>query len=350
MSNLIEDLSRTLLADDHRSQGRLVDLNTGTVRRDRVLIQRTPGADLFIGFGPRAGRLLDFAFTGETNGDPVLTRCAVADDVIAEGDLRKTQQLDLDAAIAEIGEPHLRRLALVEATLEKAGVDDPVRPGWPAGTPGSRGGQFRPKDDSAEAKERTEADLKRLEARAKFRIMAITLLKFIATLPQNWIPGGEEATDVENLINFGQAAIETGNLEREVTATVEFVKGGPYTLNDLRMSDEDQGFSSMYGFEKISPAVATLLKVFGSAPSGEEYHHIVEQGGKNEQNIPAEQLHSTQNVIPLPRMLHEMVSAEYSKLYDEKSRVTVRQWLQTQPYDVQWKYGVDTLKKLGIVK
>jgi hypothetical protein len=38
---------------------------------------------------------------------------------------------------------------LVEATLEleKARPDDPRHPGWPAGTPDSQGGRFRPKDE-----------------------------------------------------------------------------------------------------------------------------------------------------------------------------------------------------------
>jgi hypothetical protein len=38
------------------------------------------------------------------------------------------------------------------SALLKAGVDDPEHPGWPAGTPGGRGGKFRPNDgDGGEA-------------------------------------------------------------------------------------------------------------------------------------------------------------------------------------------------------
>jgi hypothetical protein len=33
------------------------------------------------------------------------------------------------------------------AWLERAAVDDPVHPGWPAGAPDDEGGEFRPKDD-----------------------------------------------------------------------------------------------------------------------------------------------------------------------------------------------------------
>ena len=36
-------------------------------------------------------------------------------------------------------------------SLAKAAADDPEHPGWPAGTPGGKGGQFRPKDSAANA-------------------------------------------------------------------------------------------------------------------------------------------------------------------------------------------------------
>jgi hypothetical protein len=36
-----------------------------------------------------------------------------------------------------------------ENPFRKASADDPEHPGWPAGTPGGRGGKFRPKDDNA---------------------------------------------------------------------------------------------------------------------------------------------------------------------------------------------------------
>jgi hypothetical protein len=37
------------------------------------------------------------------------------------------------------------------SAYQKAAVDDPEHPGWPAGTPDSKGGQFRPKDDESGA-------------------------------------------------------------------------------------------------------------------------------------------------------------------------------------------------------
>lgn len=349
MSDLAENLSRNLLAKDRRSEGLLVDLNTGTIRPDHVLVQRTPGADLFIGFGSAAGRLLDFAFEGEAKADPFLATCASADRALQDGDLTKAQQLSLHDTLARIGDPHLRRLALAEMMIGKASVDDPVRPGWAPGTPGGLGGKFRPKDNSAATRETAEQEIKRLAARTAFKMAAAAALKLAVTAVLNFIPGEGVIADVAELVELAHTAIQLGNLAQDVNAALDFVKRGPYALDDLRMSPEYEEFSSMRAFEKISPALAALLKAFGSAGSGSEYHHIVEQGGDNEENIPAEQLHSTKNVIPLPRMLHELVSAEYSKRYGETG-MTVRQWLRTQPFDVQWKYGIDTLRRLAIVK
>ena len=109
----------------------------------------------------------------------------------------------------------------------------------------------------------------------------------------------------------------------------------PHTLEELRVSDEEQGFSSARAFRKT-----TTAKYYGPAGEGYDYHHIVEQGGANADNIPAEQLHSTENMIRMPRLLHEEIISAYSdeatKYFDDpsiKPGQTVRQWLQTQPYD-----------------
>lgn len=45
--------------------GQRVDIDTGMLRRNRVLVQNTPGAVLFLGFGPRAGRLHRLAIANE---------------------------------------------------------------------------------------------------------------------------------------------------------------------------------------------------------------------------------------------------------------------------------------------
>ncbi len=349
MSDTSANFRRESRLAPYEAEGLLVDLNTGALRHNHVLVQRTPGVEIFIGLGSGAGRALDFAFERKFEAGSFLAHCDAIDRAIETGDLMRAQQLGIDADIAAIAPPHLRRLALLETLLGKASVDDPVHPGWPAGAEGSLGGKFRPKNTSAAAREATQQKLRRLEARKEFKIAASAALKLGATMALNLVPGVGEVADAEEFIELGRTAIELGNAEYEVNAAIDFVKKGPYELEDLMPSRELETFSSFDDFKKIS-TIEELIKRFGSAGFGSEYHHIVEQGGDNETNIPPEMLHSTVDIVKLPTLLHELVSAEYSKKSPQDSTKTVRAWLQTQPFDVQWREGVKILQDLGIVR
>jgi len=52
----------------------------------------------------------------------------------------------------------------------------------------------------------------------------------------------------------------------------------------------------------------------------------------------------------LPTLLHEAVSAEYSKPAPEDRSMTRYQWIQTQPYDIQREEGLQILRDLNILK
>ena len=346
--------------DRHARQGIVLDINTGVLRRDHVLVLRSPQIEITLGLGGTAGALMDFAQNGETRNDFLLDTCDKADRAIACGDLVQSRALGVPDVIAEIEAPSLRRLALVECFLGKASADDPVHPGWPARTEGGRGGQFRPKSDPGEAEgseakdskepdaqESTEAKLKRLKALREFRAAAQAALVLLRTASLEEIPGVDVVATIEAVAELGRIAIELGNDEDEINKAIDFVKHGPYTLDQLRVDETDQGFSSFDAFKKTSPGELLLKRYPGQA--GNEYHHIVEQGGANDKNIPAAKLHSTENIIPLPGPIHDLVSADYSMQYDTAG-ITVRQWLQTQPFDKQYEYGLKELRNLGILK
>lgn len=334
---------------DCEHEGLLVDFNTGTLRRNHVLFQETPGIELYIGLGPVAGEALEFAFERKFAPGSFLGHCDALDQALEKGALTKSSTTALGSELELFDKPHLRRLILLETMLAKAGVNDP-RPGWPAGTPGGLGGKFRPKDTSPEARETTAQALRRLEARKQFRIAASAALQLAGTAALNLLPGAGEVADVEELVALGKTAIELGNAEVEVNSAIDFVKKGPYTLDQLRASPDDESFSSFDAFKKTSLALEALLKAFGSAGPGNEYHHVVEQGGDNAINIPPELLHSTKNIFRVPRLLHELVNAEYAKPSVQDPTKSVREWLRTQPFDVQYEEGIKILKKLGIVK
>ena len=73
------------------------------------------------------------------------------------------------------------------------------------------------------------------------------------------------------------------------------------------------------------------------------------QGGANADNISAEQLQNTDNIVRLPTILHEAVNGEYLKK-SPSPNMNMYQWLQTQPYDVQREEGLKILRELHILK
>jgi hypothetical protein len=94
-----------------------------------------------------------------------------------------------------------------------------------------------------------------------------------------------------------------------------------------------------------------LKSALGSAGEGKQWHHIVEQTPGNVQRFGPHALHNTQNVIPLEEALHLRLSAFYSRKaawVTGSTDLTVRQWLSTQSYDAQRRFGliaIETIKK-----
>jgi hypothetical protein len=140
-------------------------------------------------------------------------------------------------------------------------------------------------------------------------------------------------------------------LADEIKVALDFLKKGPHSLQELQVSSPDyQQFSNYDQFIKVQCILETILsKRFGGAGDGYQYHHIVTQGGANENNIPPEQLQNTQNIIRLPTLLHEAVNDAYSQIKDG-TNMTVYEWVQTQPYDVQREEGLKILRNLHIIE
>jgi hypothetical protein len=329
-------------------EGTVLDIDTGVLRRDRVLVLRSPQAEITLGLGDVAGELMDFARDGAPRGNSLLDACGEADQAIARGDLARSRALGVPDVITTIEDRSLRRLALVECFLAKASPDDPRRPGWPAGTEGGIGGQFMPKDKSPEGQARAAQELKRLKALREFRAAIQATLVVLRTLPFEEVPGANVVATIKAAADLARIAIELGNDEKEINAALDFVNNGPYTLDELQPHGHGDTFSSYDDFKKVS-LIEALLREYGTAGRGKEWHHIVEQGGDNATNFPPEKLHSTMNIAPLPGPIHDLVTAEYAKEYDESGKTT-REWLSGQSFEAQWTEGVKILRKLGIVK
>jgi hypothetical protein len=234
--------------------------------------------------------------------------------------------------------------------IYKASPDDPKHPGWPAGTEGGRGGQFRPKDGSdALIAQQAEDRITRIAARRALRTAGLAILRIGAEAAANLIPGVDVVADVAMMADISQTISEYRKLALDADAAIEFVRSGPHSLEELQVSGDHEEFSSYRDFVKDALRAEFMVKRFGPAGDGGQYHHIVTQGGANTSNIAPEKLQSTDNIIRLPTLLHEAVNAEYFRV-DQRLGMTKYQWLQTQPYYVQRESGLRILRELYILK
>jgi hypothetical protein len=231
--------------------------------------------------------------------------------------------------------------------MHKASPDDSKHPGWPAGTAGGIGGEFRPKDGSEAA---LTQQIKDRINRKKFRLNMVAALHIGVEAVANLIPGVDVAADVAMVADIALTASEYRQLAIDAAAAFDFVKKGPHSLQDLQVSTSDyEEFSSSDQFAKGELSSDQMAKRFGGAGDGNQYHHIVTQGGANTRSFSPQQLQNTDNIIILPTLLHEVVSDEYLGPSPD-SNMNLYQWLQTQPYDVQREMGLRILRNLHIMK
>jgi hypothetical protein len=231
--------------------------------------------------------------------------------------------------------------------IHKASPDDPKHPGYPAGTPGGIGGEFRPKDGSAAV---ITQQIKDRIAREKLRINLVAAMHIGVEALANLIPGVDVVADVMMVADIARTASEYSDLAIDATAALDFVKEGPHSLEDLQISSSDYAEFSRYDqFVKGELSPDQMAKRFGGAGDGYQYHHIVTQGGANARNLSPQQLQNTDNIIRLPTLLHEMVNDEYYGRSPDPN-MKMYQWLQTQSYDVQRREGLRILRELHILK
>ena len=235
--------------------------------------------------------------------------------------------------------------------LDKASPDDPKHPGWPAGTPGGRGGKFRPEDGSdVEISLDVKIRIIRVAARRALRLASQEILHLGAAAVANLVPGLDVVADVAAALDIANTISNYWKLATDAQAAFDFASKGPYNLEELQMlSNGHEEFASYGDFIKGELTLDVTSKMFGRAGDGYQYHHIVTQGGANEGNILPEQLQNTDNIIRLPTLLHEAVNEAYSSSKDGTT-MTMYEWVQTQPYDVQREEGLKILRQLFILQ
>ncbi|MHA7631121.1 hypothetical protein [Corallococcus sp. M7] len=100
-----------------------------------------------------------------------------------------------------------------------------------------------------------------------------------------------------------------------------------------------KGYSSFKSFKRA----------MGPAGEGKEWHHIVEQTNGTVARFGPQALHNTENIVPLDKALHNLVSAFYSSkrpFITGSESLTVRQWMSAQSLDAQRAFGLRSIENI----
>ncbi|MFA6172021.1 MAG: RHS repeat-associated core domain-containing protein [Patescibacteria group bacterium] len=90
----------------------------------------------------------------------------------------------------------------------------------------------------------------------------------------------------------------------------------------------------------------SFKRAFGAAGEGKEWHHIVEQTGKNIKKFGEEQIHNTQNLMSVSKEVNQKINAYYSSKRSFTGGQTVRDWVSGQSYEQQYKFGQEVLSQV----
>ena len=62
-----------------------------------------------------------------------------------------------------------------------------------------------------------------------------------------------------------------------------------------------------------------------------QYHHIVEQSEAQVKKSGADVIHSVENIVAIPKEVHQEITAYHATRQDLTGALTVHQWLRLSP-------------------
>lgn len=207
----------------------------------------------------------------------------------------------------------------------------------------ARAANSGPRDESGETAERLLRRVRRREIRAALlHVLGRRAGRLFVEAAGVAVPGLDAIAGAATVADFAAMTAEFTALQRDTDAALKFVGNGPHSLEQMRVSDSDESYSSFDEFKKID-----LVKRFGPAGDGFEYHHIVEQNGRDD--ISESGLQSTNNIVRIPKLLHEEVSASFGRK-DPDTGIVFRDSLKGKSFEERWDKGVKVLRAMSIIK
>ena len=95
-------------------------------------------------------------------------------------------------------------------------------------------------------------------------------------------------------------------------------------------------------------------KAAGGTKPGYQWHHIVEQGGKNRTRFDPRALHNPNNLVQIPKEVHQQcinrwMSRSNVRLFGHVTgRDTLRYYLRGKSFETQHRFGIELLRLCGV--
>jgi len=215
--------------------------------------------------------------------------------------------------------------ALAERGLLKADPNDPKHPGYPAGAPDGKGGQFRPKaeaersDGEADVDQLVRGVLTRAAVRLAKRLIADVAAGVIGSV---FGPEVAVAETAKLIFDLGYGAYE---IAREIAPYVKAYYDAPKTLDELREA-------------------AKTKRV------GYDMHHVIERATAAPDGSEDELIDGADNLVSIPTLKHWRLNGWYGKENDKFGRQTPRQYLKRKSVEERRQVGLEGLKAIGVLK
>ena len=113
-----------------------------------------------------------------------------------------------------------------------------------------------------------------------------------------------------------------------------YIVSGAVTVTD------NMATSGVTGGGKGFSTFRELKKFLGSAGANNDWHHIVEQSQIEKSGFSPQQIHNTNNIVPVNRSIHSKISGYYSSKQEFTGKLIVREWLAGQSYKAQYEFGI----------
>jgi hypothetical protein len=225
----------------------------------------------------------------------------------------------------------LARSRLHAASLKatKVAIDDPIHPGWPARTPDSKGGQFRPKDGETVVAANTPG------------IGHNQGPPFVEPPPP--IPPKPPAI-ARVFNNFIKAA-----------AYWLAVAGKGLAARYLNVLQEVYWVTTLalpYIRAYLSPpkTLQELQQDVLNPQAGYDIHHIVEQTPARKEGFSDDIIDGPDNLVRIPTLKHWQINAWFQTKNPDYGDISPRDYLRGKSWEERRRVGIDALTRFGVLK